>query len=207
MSGILQKVNEGDGYAARVLSDPQEADRISQLLTNLTQTSQELNQTVRNVNAVVDRINRGPGFAHDVIYSDKPSETMQSFGAAADEVAISLKGIREGNGPAKGLLYGDEDSEELMGNLNAMSTDLRHIVADVRAGKGTLGALLVDPSVYEDVKMLLGNVQRNATLRALVRYSIQQDETPPRVEVKDRSAAGKHSGPPPGNGSSQAESP
>ena len=39
-----------------------------------------------------------------------------------------------------------------------------------------LGALLVDPSVYEDMKAVLGNVQRNDVLRALVRYSIRQDE-------------------------------
>ena len=72
-----------------------------------------------------------------------------------------------------------------MGNINAMSRDLRHIVADVRAGKGTVGALLVDPSVYEDIKMVLGNVDRNKTLRALVRYSIKQDEKAPRVDVAD----------------------
>jgi phospholipid/cholesterol/gamma-HCH transport system substrate-binding protein len=70
-----------------------------------------------------------------------------------------------------------------------MSKDLRHIVADVRAGKGTIGALLVDPSVYEDVKMLLGNVERNKTLRALVRYSIKRDEKAPSVEVVDPSPA------------------
>jgi hypothetical protein len=55
----------------------------------------------------------------------------------------------------------------------------------MRQGKGTLGALLVDPSVYEDLKMLLGNVQRNQALRALVRYSIQKDDGAPAVEVVD----------------------
>ncbi len=57
-----------------------------------------------------------------------------------------------------------------------MSVDMKQIVADVRSGKGTLGALLVDPSVYEDLKLVLGNVERNKALRALVRYSIRRDE-------------------------------
>jgi phospholipid/cholesterol/gamma-HCH transport system substrate-binding protein len=48
---------------------------------------------------------------------------------------------------------------------------------------------MVDPSVYEDLKVLLGNVQRNEVLRALVRYSIKQDEGQPRVEVRDPEAA------------------
>jgi len=59
------------------------------------------------------------------------------------------------------------------------------MLTDMRAGKGTLGALLVDPSVYEDLKLMLGNVERNRTLRALVRYSIKADERSPAVEVRD----------------------
>jgi hypothetical protein len=49
---------------------------------------------------------------------------------------------------------------------------------------------LVDPSVYEDLKMLLGNVQRNQALRALVRYSIQRDA--PGVEVVDPAPLSTH---------------
>ena len=41
----------------------------------------------------------------------------------------------------------------------------------------------VDPSVYEDMKVVLGNVERNDVLRALVRYSIKQDEKKPGVQV------------------------
>ena len=63
-----------------------------------------------------------------------------------------------------------------MGNVSAMSDDLREIVANMKAGRGTIGALLVDPSVYEDIKSLVGNVERNQVLRALVRYSIKQNE-------------------------------
>ena len=127
----------------------------------------------------------GPGLAHDLVYKEDASRTLAQFGGAADEVATTLKGIREGNGMARSVLYGDEGSTQLMGNLNKASEDMSQIVADLRAGKGTLGALLVDPSVYEDVKLLLGNVERNKTLRALVRYSIKQDEQAPRIEVKD----------------------
>jgi phospholipid/cholesterol/gamma-HCH transport system substrate-binding protein len=185
LSGILGSVNEGDGYAARIVKDPREAERISRTLTNLEETSAELQQTIQGVNRIVGRINQGPGFAHDVIYEDSPTQSLVKFGNAAEEVALTLRGVREGNGLAHSLLYGGDETEDVMGNLTAMSADLRQIVADVRAGKGTIGALLVDPSVYEDVKVILGNVQRNRTLRALVRYSIKRDETAPGVEVRD----------------------
>ena len=53
----------------------------------------------------------------------------------------------------------------------------------VAKGKGTLGALLVDPTVYEDIKSAVGNVERNEVLRALVRYSIKADEKRPAAEA------------------------
>jgi phospholipid/cholesterol/gamma-HCH transport system substrate-binding protein len=84
--------------------------------------------------------------------------------------------VREGNGLAHALLYGDSSSQHVMSNLNTMSDDLRVIVGNMREGKGTLGALLVDPTVYEDIKGVVGNVERNEVLRALVRYSIKADE-------------------------------
>lgn len=185
LNSLLRQLDQGDGYVAKLIRDPGEAERLSRTLSNLERTSAELNQTLRGVNAIVGRVQTGPGFAHDMVYGEAPTKTVASFGNAAEELALTLRGIREGNGPAKSLIYGDDKSQELMGNLNAMSRDLRQIVAGVRAGKGTVGALLVDPSVYEDIKMVLGNVERNRAVRALVRYSIKQDETKPKVEVKD----------------------
>jgi phospholipid/cholesterol/gamma-HCH transport system substrate-binding protein len=72
----------------------------------------------------------------------------------------------------------------MMSNLNDMSDDLRVIVGDIRQGKGTIGGLLVDPTIYEDIKAIVGNVERNQVLRALVRYSIRADERKPDVAVK-----------------------
>ena len=190
LNHILKSVDEGDGYAKRLLSDPEEAERLSRLVQNLDQTTRELNRAAQGVSVLIDRINTGPGFAHDLVYQDNAGKALAQFGGAAEEVGTTLRGIREGNGMAKSVLYGGDESEQAMDNLNAASADLRSIVADLRAGKGTLGALLVDPSVYEDVKLLLGNVDRNKTLRALVRYSIKRDEAAPSVEVKDPQPTG-----------------
>ncbi len=179
LKNILTSLDKGDGYAARFINNPEEADKISKTLTALQQSSFELNRTVHKVGNIVDRVERGPGFAHTVIYGDAPTKTLEQFGNAAGEVATTLRGIREGDGVAHSLIYGDKGSQQFMKNLNEMSGDMRKIVADVRAGKGTLGALLVDPSIYEDIKMVLGNVSRNKALRALVRYSIKRDEKAP----------------------------
>jgi len=92
----------------------------------------------------------------------------------------------------------------MVDNLNQASADLGQIVRDMREGKGTMGALLVDPSIYEDLKILLGNVGRNRSLRALVRYSISRDESIGRVDDPE---ADKPPGTVVSSGASQATPP
>jgi len=187
LNGILEKLDRGDGYVARLLRDPAEADRMSHAVANLERASEQLDGTLAGVNQAVARVNQGPGFAHDVIYGEGPTEAIAQFGRASGELATTLEGVRKGNGIAHSVLYGDDATQQLIGDLNSITHDVKEIVGDVRAGKGTLGALMVDPSVYEDIKLLLGNVERNKTLRALVRYSIERDHAPATVEVKDPS--------------------
>jgi phospholipid/cholesterol/gamma-HCH transport system substrate-binding protein len=190
LSEILIALDSKEGYLGRLLHDRAEAERLSSMVANLERTSARLDSVLAGVDQAIDRVNAGPGLAHEVIYGD--SKAVAQFGAAADEVAKTLAGVREGNGLARGLLYGDTGrpgenavGDKVAGDVAGMSEDLRAMVHDMRQGKGTLGALLVDPSVYEDLKMLLGNVQRNQALRALVRYSIQRDDGTPGVEVVD----------------------
>lgn len=187
VAGILKKLDEQQGYAGKLLGDPEEAEKLSRALTSLERTGQELSRTLQGVNAIVRRIEQGPGFAHDLIYEREGSQALGQFGRAAEEVGLSLRGIREGNGLARAVLYGGDGvpTDAVMSDLAAISHDLRQVVAGVRAGRGTIGALLVDPSVYEDLKLLLGNVERNKTLRALVRYSIRRDEKLEPVQVRD----------------------
>lgn len=188
MSVILNDVAAGQGYLGRILRDPTEADRISHAIGSFDRTAQKLNEAIDGVNNVVARVEKGPGFAHDVIYDTQGTETVKRFGEFAGEAGLALKGVRESQSVAHGLIYGDPNQQQVMANLGAMSADMRSIVADMRAGKGTLGGLLVDPSIYEDMKAVLGNVQRNDVLRALVRYSIKQDEKKPSITVGDTPA-------------------
>jgi phospholipid/cholesterol/gamma-HCH transport system substrate-binding protein len=187
---ILKQVSEGHGYVHRILADPAEADRLSHLVSTFDKAALEAEGTMAEAQKAAARLNQGPGFAHELLYGEKGTDTIANFGGAAAELATTLRGIREGNGLAHSFVYGgDEKSKQVSANLDAITNDLRQIMADLRAGKGTLGALLVDPSIYEDVKSVLGNVQRNDALRALVRYSIKQDEKHPQVRVSEQPAA------------------
>jgi phospholipid/cholesterol/gamma-HCH transport system substrate-binding protein len=183
---LLGQVTDGQGYPHKLLTDPAEAERISHTVSDLGRAADELTATLRETRGVIERVKTGPGFLHGVVYGDTGQKELAQFGYAADELGQTLHGIRTGDGFAHDVLFGGKGmTGDAMSNITAITADVRDIVHGVKQGKGTIGALLVDPSVYEDVKRLLGNVERNAVLRALVRYSIKQNEkqTPKQVDV------------------------
>ena len=180
LRAILDGVALKDGAAHRFIFDPEEAKKIDRTLTNLESATSNLSAAMADAREVTAQVKGGSGLAHALVYD---SQLTNDASGALKEVHADLLAIRQGNGLIHSLVYGDSDTQHVMGNVNAISDDLRVVVANMRAGKGTLGALLVDPSVYEDIKSIVGNVDRNQVLRALVRYSIKADEQKPGAKV------------------------
>ncbi|MDF2698050.1 MAG: Mce family protein [Labilithrix sp.] len=178
---ILEGVSQRDGVAHKMIFDVEEGKRVDRILGNLEATTANLAHVSADARDVSNHVKTGPGLAHTIIYDDQLAQGMTG---TMVELHKSLQAVRTGNGLAHSVVYGDDQTQHLMGNVNAMSDDLREIVANMKAGRGTVGALLVDPTVYEDIKSLVGNVERNQVLRALVRYSIKQNEDKPHAEVK-----------------------
>jgi phospholipid/cholesterol/gamma-HCH transport system substrate-binding protein len=178
---VLDAVAQKDGVAHRLIYDPEEAKRMDRILGNLEVTTQNLARLTGDARELTAQVKTGPGLAHAIVYDD---QLAQGTVGSMVELHKTLAAVRTGNGPMHAVVYGDDQTQHLMGNMQAMSEDLREIVAGVKAGRGTVGALLVDPTVYEDIKSLVGNVERNQVLRALVRYSIKQNEDRPHAEVK-----------------------
>ncbi len=178
MAELTRMIVEEDGTIPRLIRDPELADQVEGTLAAVQVTTTELAQTSRNIRAITNEIRDGDGTAHELIYGREGVRLLSSLADTAGETATILRDVRTGDGNAHELLYGDS-AGDLIENLTAVSGDLRVVMADVRAGRGTLGGLLVDPSIYEDVKRIVGNLERNDILRALVRYSIRADQPVP----------------------------
>jgi len=175
LARVTGMLAHGDGAIQRLMTRPETGDQVEETLQNLQNASRELASVSRSVRRVADEIAEGDGSVHQIIYGNDAAQAVQNIGRASDEVALLLHDVREGDGTVHDLIY-EDTANDLMQNLTSASADIAHITAEIRAGRGTLGGLLVDPSIYEDVKRLVGDLQRNDILRSLVRYSIRRDE-------------------------------
>ncbi len=184
---ISRGVAEGPGTLHTLLADPATAARIERTLASVEQTSSRLASMSAEVDALAREARSGHGLVHALVYDPAGEQTLRSVARATDELSAITHDVRTGTGGLHQIIYGN-DSAQAVANANAATASLREILANVQQGRGTVGALLTDPSLYEDMKTLVGNVQRNEILRALVRYSIHEDETR-RPGVSARPAA------------------
>lgn len=175
-----------EGAAHKLLFDPEEAKKIDALLANAVVISRELGGVSSDVHGMTTRVAQGPGLAHTLLYDE---QMAQGATGTLVELRNTLEAVRTQNGVAHAVVYGDPNTQKVLQNIGTMSDDLRVVVANVRQGKGTIGGLLVDPSIYEDLKAIVGNVERNQVLRALVRYSIKEGEQRPHAETPKVPAA------------------
>ncbi len=188
LAALSRMMAAEDGTVEHVLTDPQFQNRIDTTLANMQQMTAEMAATARSVRAITEEVRRGDGTAHELIYGQEGERLVRNLADVSGEIATVMHEVNTGDGLVHDVVY-ENNAAELMENATAMSADLRSITSDIRQGRGTIGGLLVDPSIYEDVKRLVGDLQRNDILRALVRYSIRRDDaegTTEAVEMPER---------------------
>ena len=82
-------------------------------------------------------------------------------------------------------------SELVRGNsgthLSSASDHLSSILRKIDSGEGSLGALINDPSVYEDLKSMMGGAKRSAILKYFMRSFIEsgKDGSPENSSKKE----------------------
>ena len=198
---IAEEIQNGQGLLHQIVFDPKTGAQYKDIVADVAASTKKVDESLAEVKSLLDEVRTGEGLVHAVIYGKEGEKAVTQAREALAQATQILEDVRTKRGVVHNLIY-DEDRGEFVGNLNAASddikkasTDVRQAVSDVRGmidevkqGKGTLGALIKDPTVYEDLKILLGNARRNDAVRALVRYSIaaedKKSEAPPRPADK-----------------------
>ncbi len=154
--GSEVKVLEGAGFealaedAAEIAVDVKEiTQKVKEALKSDTSDNivkdiiADLQKTMQTVRKIAER------------NETKINEIVDNVGDVSASLAYELDSSQEGS-----LLYQVRDIGPTIKNLKAASEDIKAIVADVYAGKGTVGKLLRDDETIEQVNSTLRNVNQ-----------------------------------------------
>lgn len=152
------------------------------------ETLGRLTRTLDRADVLLKDVKEGPGLLHTLIYDREGAELMARLGRTSERLDALVRSVQEGQGLVPSLLFDPErvkvldDLQAAAAGLRALTGDLQTVVTRLRQGEGTLGALLEDPTVYEDLSALLRGANRSLILRSLIR-STREDGA---IEKKDK---------------------
>ena len=178
---LIAGVERGEGALGVLLRDPETARAIQRVVTAAEGLAQS-----------VDRARTEDGVLHALLF-DPPAgdlrDTARRFREVTGRVArgdgvigahpARQRGEHEADRPGAGRARParerpgqDARLGEALADLRAAMANLREITARVEAGEGTIGGLVQDPTIYENLAAFLEGAQRSLLLRALIRAAI-----------------------------------
>ncbi len=183
---ITREVKEGKGMMHSVIYETGPR----RLLEDAGATAASLRSASANLTGIIGDVKEGNGTLHTIIYGKQFNETMDNLSRFASTLASLAKEIETGKGIVHDAIY-QKDPHNMLDqlgqaskNLNATSADLRDLMSSMKEGKGTMGALLQDPALYEDMRALLGGANRSAWSRFLIRQMIENAQGEARKDQK-----------------------
>lgn len=102
-------------------------------------------------------------------------EVMKNLNILIKNLNVLTTDVHKQKGVLNALVYGSGGPK-----LDASLTSLSQIMKKVENGDGTLGSLINDPTVYEDLKSLLGGAKRSNVLKYFMRSFIEDGEQKPK---------------------------
>ncbi len=155
------------------------------LLHALIYTPQEdtlgrFTRALAGLDDLVREAREGRGLLHALIYDPQATEILARLDRTGEELEGLVRSAREGKGLVPSLLFNPEgakvleDVQAAAQNMRAVAADLQTITTRLRQGEGTIGGLLEDPTVYEDLSALLRGANRSLLLKSLIRSTVEE---------------------------------
>lgn len=133
-------------------------------------------KAVEAVSDVMLEVEQGDGILHSLIFDTYAGGGIESVQRSLATLENLLMEIRNGRGVLHSLIYDAPTDHDLVMKVLEAGAHLNSILTKVDGGEGTLGLLVSDPTLYEDMKALVGGAQRSTVVRSLIRMSVNGEQ-------------------------------
>jgi phospholipid/cholesterol/gamma-HCH transport system substrate-binding protein len=160
-------------------------DNIASLTENVNRVLEEFGASMGGrkiaesftaLSEIVQEVQTGDSLLHSLIYDDYEGGGVESIERSLVILEGILGEVAAGSGLLHTLVYEPTSEQGVVLEVLEAGARLNNILSKIDSGEGTLGRLLNDPTVYEDLKLLLGGAERSLVVRSLIRLSTDEDQ-------------------------------
>lgn len=172
----FSEVKNGDVIkTGKVFSIDSIAEDGGELLENIKEVTKSLNSVLKDVK-------EKKSLLHALLYDYKGEDIIGEVAAMSRTANKVINEVQHGKGFLHALIYDKADPQMAknisvtLGNMKTTSEHLNQVTQRIEKGEGTIGALVNDPTVFNDLRTLLGNANRSKLIKAVIRYTLLQNE-------------------------------
>lgn len=153
-----------------IMKDLQEASKAaSKFFSGLQGGKDDMQGAMEAVRDILTRMEKGPGLLHALVYEPKGEAVVNDLAASMNSLKILL-----------GESADDETTHQrvrsITANLNRAALNLNDITETIKSGEGTIGGLVYDPTIYNDIRGIFGKANRNNVFKAVVRSTLKEND-------------------------------
>ena len=135
-----------------------------------------LAESVGSVGDLIGDVRTGDGLLHTLIYESYEGNAVGNLEGSLAAMNGILDEVANGNGLMHSLIYDDKTDQEVVVEALEAGARLNSILAKIDRGEGTLGLILNDPTLYEELKILVGGANRSGVIRTMIRLMSDDDD-------------------------------
>jgi phospholipid/cholesterol/gamma-HCH transport system substrate-binding protein len=135
-----------------------------------------LADSVGAVGDLIEDVRTGEGLLHTLIYESYEGAAVGNLEGSLAAMNEILDEVATGNGLMHSLIYDDPSEQDVIVEALEVGARLNSILAKIDRGEGTLGLILNDPTLYEELKLLVGGANRSGVIRTMIRLMSNDDD-------------------------------
>jgi phospholipid/cholesterol/gamma-HCH transport system substrate-binding protein len=160
-------------------------DNVANLAANLNSLVEEFDEesggkrlaaSVTSFGEMIVEVQEGEGLLHSLIYDSYEGTGVQSIEGSLVILERILREIDAGDGILHSLIYDKPTEQDIVLEALEAGARLNSILAKIDRGEGTFGLMLNDPTLYEEIKILVGGANRSRVVRSMIQMMSQDDE-------------------------------
>ena len=153
-----------------IMEDVKEASKSARkFFEDMYLGKEDVRAMLRSMKNIINEMEKGEGLIHAMVYDPKGKEVVS-------DIAASMQMLRDVIGRANEDDIKNGEVSGILKNIRTASKDFKEVMEKVNSGEGTIGGLIADPAMYNDLRSLFGRANRNKLLKAVIRSTLAEND-------------------------------
>jgi phospholipid/cholesterol/gamma-HCH transport system substrate-binding protein len=175
LAKLFKEIETGEGLLHKLIYSKEDGEKIVD----------SLGSAARDVRSLTNEIANGKGVLHSLIYEPVGQTTVENLNSALKQISSSsahlndlLEEIKTGQGTVHDLVYNkpEKNVSQILSELSTTAENLKLASEALAKGSGTIGALLVDSQLYDNLVEVTDGAKRSVILRHAIRSSLNEEK-------------------------------